>query len=196
MVVGTQMIAKGHDIHGVTLVGVVGADMALKFPDFRAAERTFQLLTQVAGRAGRGHTPGKVVLQTFFPDHYAVQFAAKHDYHGFAEKELRFRNWMKYPPFSSVANLLVRSDCLDDALTYAGVIGEWFRREEPPGIKILGPAPAPVLRLKREYRYHFVLKAASREKLNAGLRAMLAHTAEKKIPRTNIIVDVDAQSLM
>ena len=196
MVVGTQMIAKGHDIHGVTLVGVVGADMALKFPDFRAAERTFQLLTQVAGRAGRGSTPGKVVLQTFFPDHYAVQFAAKHDYHGFAEKELRFRNWMKYPPFSSVANLLVRSDRLDDALTYAGVIGEWFRREEPPGIKILGPAPAPVLRLKREYRYHFVLKSVSREILNAGLRAMLAHTTEKKIPRTNIIVDVDAQSLM
>ena len=196
IVVGTQMIAKGHDIHGVTLVGVVGADMALKFPDFRAAERTFQLLTQVAGRAGRGSTPGKVVLQTFFPDHYAVQFAAKHDYHGFAEKEIRFRNWMKYPPFSSVANLLVRSDHLDDALRYAGLIGEWFKREEPAGIKVLGPAPAPVLRLKRDYRYHFVLKSASRERLNAAIRAMLVHASEKKIPRTNVVVDVDAQSLM
>jgi primosomal protein N' (replication factor Y) (superfamily II helicase) len=196
IVVGTQMIAKGHDIHGVTLVGVVGADAALKFPDFRAAERTFQLLTQVAGRAGRGNTPGKVVLQTFFPDHYAVEFAAKHDYHGFAQKELRFRNWMKYPPFSSVANLLIRSDHLEDALRYAGEIGEWFRRAEPPGIKVLGPAPAPVLRLKRDYRYHFVLKSGSREKLNAGIRAMLAYAAEKKIPRTNLIVDIDAQSLM
>ncbi len=196
IVVGTQMIAKGHDIHGVTLVGVVGADAALKFPDFRAAERTFQLLTQVAGRAGRGSTPGKVVLQTFFPDHYAVQFAAKHDYHGFAQKELRFRNWMKYPPFSSVANVLIRSDHLDDALRYAGDIGEWFKREEPPGIKVLGPAPAPVLRLKRDYRYHFVLKSASREKLNAGIRAMLAYAADKKIPRANLIVDIDPQSLM
>ncbi|MGA8309002.1 MAG: primosomal protein N', partial [Terriglobales bacterium] len=105
LLVGTQMIAKGHDIHGVTLVGVVGADMALGFPDFRAAERTFQLLTQVAGRAGRGQTPGKVVLQTYFPDHYAVQYAAQHDFMGFYEKELRFRSWMHYPPYSALANV-------------------------------------------------------------------------------------------
>src|SRR5450755_588627 len=98
MLVGTQMIAKGHDIHGVTLVGVVGADMALGMPDFRAAERTFQLLTQVAGRAGRGNMPGKVVLQTYFQDHYAVQFAARHDFAGFYDKELQFRAWMHYPP--------------------------------------------------------------------------------------------------
>ncbi|HET7873196.1 MAG TPA: primosomal protein N', partial [Terriglobales bacterium] len=106
LLVGTQMIAKGHDVHGVTLVGVVGADYALSFPDFRAAERTFQLLTQVAGRAGRGETPGKVVLQTWHPDHYAVLFAQRHDYHGFYEKEIRFRKWMHYPPFSALANIL------------------------------------------------------------------------------------------
>ena len=98
LLVGTQMIAKGHDIHGVTLVGVVGADVALGLPDFRAAERTFQLLTQVAGRAGRGSSPGKVILQTYFQDHYAVQYAARHDFIGFYEKELRFRSWMHYPP--------------------------------------------------------------------------------------------------
>src|SRR5438132_1455020 len=118
LLVGTQMIAKGHDIHNVTLVGVVGADMALGMPDFRAAERTFQLLTQVAGRAGRGGTHGKVVLQTYFPDHYAVQFAANHDFAGFYEKELRFRSWMHYPPYSALANVLVRSSKLDDALQW------------------------------------------------------------------------------
>src|SRR5258705_11307686 len=106
LLVGTQMVAKGHDIHGVTLVGVVGADFALGFPDFRAAERTFQLLTQVAGRAGRGTTPGKVILQTYFPQHYAIQFAAQHNYAGFCDKELRYRRWMSYPPFTTVANLL------------------------------------------------------------------------------------------
>ena len=126
LLVGTQMIAKGHDIHGVTLVGVVGADAALGLPDFRAAERTFQLLTQVAGRAGRGQTPGKVVLQTYFQDHYAVQYAARHDFVGFYEKELQFRCWMHYPPYSALANVLVRSDKLDDALEWSGTLGRWF----------------------------------------------------------------------
>ncbi|MGH9500514.1 MAG: replication restart helicase PriA [Terriglobales bacterium] len=196
LLVGTQMIAKGHDIHGVTLVGVVGADAALGFPDFRAAERTFQLLTQVAGRAGRGQTPGKVVLQTFFPDHYAVQYAAQHDFAGFYEKELRFRSWMHYPPYSSLANVLVRSDKLDEALTWSGVLGKWFEKTRHEGIRVLGPAAAPIVRLKRDYRYHFVLKSASREKLNALLRTMLAYAAQQKIPRTQVIVDVDALWLM
>ena len=196
MLVGTQMIAKGHDIHGVTLVGVVGADAALGFPDFRAAERTFQLLTQVAGRAGRGQTPGKVILQTFFPQHYAVQYAAQHDFTGFYEKELRFRSWMHYPPYSALANVLVRSDKLDEALTWSGVLGKWFEKTRHEGIRVLGPAAAPILRLKRDYRYHFVLKSASREKLNRLLRTMLAYAAQEKIPRTQVIVDVDALWLM
>jgi primosomal protein N' (replication factor Y) len=195
LLVGTQMIAKGHDIPGVTLVGVVGADNALKFPDFRSAEKTFQLLTQVAGRAGRGDIAGQVILQTYFPDHYAVQFAAKHDYHGFYEKEIKFRQWMKYPPFAALANILIRSDELDAALKYAGWIGHFYKDNEFPGVKILGPAPAPVVRLKREFRYHFILKSASREKLNGALRAMLTYSASKKIPRSNIVVDVDAQNL-
>jgi primosomal protein N' (replication factor Y) (superfamily II helicase) len=196
LLVGTQMIAKGHDIHGVTLVGVVGADMALGFPDFRAAERTFQLLTQVAGRAGRGQTPGKVVLQTYFPDHYAVQYAAQHDFAGFYDKELRFRSWMHYPPYSALANVLLRSNKLHEALRWSGVLGKWFEETRHEGVRVVGPAAAPIVRLKQDYRYHFVVKSASREKLNALLRAMLAHAALQKIPRNHVIVDVDAVWLM
>ena len=196
MLVGTQMIAKGHDIHGVTLVGVIGADMALGLPDFRAAERTFQLLTQVAGRAGRGQSPGKVVLQTYFQDHYAVQFAARHDFAGFYEKELQFRAWMHYPPYSAIANVLIRSEKLDEALTWSGELGHWFEKTKHEGIRVLGPAAAPITRLKRDYRYHFILKSPSREKMNSLLRAMLAEAASRKIPRTQVIVDVDAVWLM
>jgi primosomal protein N' (replication factor Y) len=196
LLVGTQMIAKGHDIHGVTLVGVVGADMALGMPDFRAAERTFQLLTQVAGRAGRGDAPGKVVFQTFFPDHYAVQFAARHDFVSFYEKELRFRNWMHYPPYSALANVLIRSEKLDEVLQWSGTLGKWFESTRHEGVRVLGPAAAPILRLKRDYRYHFVLKSASREKLNALLRTMLTYATQQKIPRSQIVIDVDALWLM
>jgi primosomal protein N' (replication factor Y) len=196
VLVGTQMIAKGHDIHGVTLVGVVGADSALGLPDFRAAERTFQLLTQVAGRAGRGQTPGKVILQTYFEDHYAVQYAAQHDFPGFYEKELRFRSWMHYPPYTALANVLIRSEKLEEALQWSGILGKWFEQNRHEGVRVLGPATAPIIRLKRDYRYHFVLKAPSREKLNATLRAMIAYASQQAIPRTQLIVDVDALWLM
>ncbi len=196
LLVGTQMIAKGHDIHGVTLVGVVGADFALGFPDFRAAERTFQLLTQVAGRAGRGNTPGKVILQTFYPEHYAIQFATKHDFNGFAEKELQFRRWMHYPPFTAIANVLVRSDKSDRAMRWAGEIGKFFEQTRLEGVRVMGPAAAPLSKLKRDYRYHFVMKAQSREKMNAALKQMLQYTAEHEIPRTNLVVDMDALSLL
>jgi primosomal protein N' (replication factor Y) len=196
LLVGTQMIAKGHDIHGVTLVGVVGADSALGLPDFRAAERTFQLLTQVAGRAGRGQSPGKVILQTYFQDHYAVQYAARHDFAGFYDKELRFRSWMHYPPYSALANVIIRSNQLDEALQWSGTLGKWFEQNRHEAVRVLGPAAAPILRLKRDYRYHFVLKSPSREKLNSTLRAMLAYATARKIPRTQVIVDVDALWLM
>ncbi|HZP21935.1 MAG TPA: primosomal protein N' [Terriglobales bacterium] len=196
LLVGTQMIAKGHDIANVTLVGVVGSDAALSFPDFRAAERTFQLLTQVAGRAGRGDTPGKVVLQTFFPDHYAIQFAAAHDYHGFYGKEIRFRSWMHYPPFNVVSNVLVRSQKLEEALTWSGILGKWFDTAKKDGVRVMGPAAAAIVRLKTEYRYHFLLKSPSRERMNTLLRAVLDHAVQQKIPRNNVVVDVDALSLV
>jgi len=196
LLVGTQMIAKGHDIPNVTLVGVVGSDSALGLPDFRAAERTFQLLTQVAGRAGRGETPGKVILQTYFPEHYAIQFAAAHDYQGFYEKEARFRSWMHYPPFNALSKVLVRSSQLDEALNWSGILGKWFAVTKLDGVRVMGPAAAPIVRLKTEYRYHFLLKSASRERMNRALRAMLEHAVEKKIPRTNLVVDVDALSVV
>ena len=154
------------------------------------------MLTQVAGRAGRGSSPGKVILQTFFPDHYAVQFAALHDYRGFFEKEVRYRNWMRYPPFAALANVLVRTDKLQDALKWSGLLGQFLEKTPHEGIRALGPAAAPLARLKTEYRYHFVLKSASRSRLNALLRSMMAHAAEQKIPRGNIVVDVDALSLL
>jgi primosomal protein N' (replication factor Y) len=196
LLVGTQMIAKGHDIHGVTLVGVVGADFALGLPDFRAAERTFQLLTQVAGRAGRGDFAGEVVLQTYFPEHYAIRHAALHDYVGFYDQEIRYRRWMHYPPFTSVANLLLRSDKLDHAMRYAGIVQRWVERTRMEGVRAIGPAAAPLSRLKRDYRFHFIFKSSSREKLNGVLRSLVASAVAEEVPRTSIIVDVDPQSLM
>jgi primosomal protein N' (replication factor Y) len=144
--------------------------------------------------------PGKVVLQTLFPEHYAVQFAAHHDYRGFAEKELRFRGWMHYPPFDALANVVVRSDRQEEALHFAGLVGRWFEQarrvdRQLEGVRVLGPAPAPIVRLKKDYRYHFVLKSTSRERLNAVLRAMLEAAQRQKIPCNKLLVDVDAVSL-
>jgi primosomal protein N' (replication factor Y) len=135
-------------------------------------------------------------LQTYFQDHYAVQYAARHDFAGFYEKELRFRSWMHYPPYAALANVLIRSDKLDEALQWSGTLGKWFEQTRHESVGVLGPATAPILRLKRDYRYHFVLKSPSREKLNSTLRAMLAYGAAQKIPRTQVIVDVDALWLM
>jgi len=196
LLVGTQMIAKGHDIHGVTLVGVVGCDHALSMPDFRAAERVFQLMTQVSGRAGRGELPGRVVVQTYYPDHYAVVAASKHDYASFAERELKYRRWMHYPPFGVLANVLVQSEKLEEAAGWSAEIGKWFQKATPEGVRVLGPCTAPIARIKNVYRFHLILKANSRKALNAALRGALAQADGAGIPRRNIVVDVDAQRLM
>src|SRR5580704_4189345 len=196
LLVGTQMIAKGHDIHGVTLVGVVGADFQLGLPDFRAAERVFQLLTQVSGRAGRGDLPGKVLVQTYHPDHYAIQFAAQHDYPGFVAKEMNYRRWMHYPPFAVLANVVIQSEKLEEATGWSSVLGRWFQQARMEKVRVLGPAAAPIVRLKRIYRYHFVLKAERRQTLGEALRAMLRFAETQNIPRRNLVVDVDALHLM
>ena len=196
LMVGTQMIAKGHDIHGVTLVGVVGADFQLGLPDFRAAERVFQLLTQVSGRAGRGELPGNVLVQTYHPDHYAIQFAAVHDYPGFVAKEMQYRRWMHYPPYAVLANVVVQSEKLEEAAALSSTLGHWFQQARLDKVRVLGPAAAPIVRLKRIYRYHFVLKAERKRDLSETLRRMLAFAATQGIARRNLMVDVDAVHLM
>ena len=196
LLVGTQMIAKGHDFHGVTLVGVVGADFALGLPDFRAAERVFQLLTQVSGRAGRGELPGKVLVQTYQPDHYVNKFAREHDYTGFTARELYFRRAMRYPPFSVLANVIIQSEKLEEVLDWSTRLGRWLQQRKLEGVRVLGPAAAPNSRLKRIYRYHLVLKAERRDVLGAALREMLAVVDREEIPRRSIIVDVDPMHLM
>ena len=196
LLVGTQMIAKGHDVHGVTLVGVVGADSALGLPDFRASERVFQLLTQVSGRAGRGELPGRVLVQTYHPEHYAIQCAATHDYTGFVARELEFRRWMHYPPSSVLANVIVQGRTLEEAAALAATLGRWFGSTRLDKVRVLGPAAAPIARLKRIYRFHFVLKAERRDVLGRTLRALLAYAESQAIPRRDLILDVDAIHLM
>ncbi len=198
LLVGTQMIAKGHDIHNVTLVGVVGCDHTLSLPDFRAAERVFQLMTQVSGRAGRGHLPGRVVVQTYYPDHYAILAAAAHDYAAFAERELKYRRWMHYPPFGVLANVLVQSPKLEEATGWSAILGKYLVQNQSrlEGVRVLGPCTAPIARIKNVYRFHMILKATSRKALSEALRGMLAHAAEAGVPRRNLIVDVDALRLM
>jgi primosomal protein N' (replication factor Y) (superfamily II helicase) len=197
LLVGTQMIAKGHDIHNVTLVGVVGCDHALSMPDFRAAERVFQLMTQVSGRAGRGDLPGRVVVQTYYPDHYAILAATKHDYEAFAERELKYRRWMHYPPFGALANVLVQSQKLEEAAGWASVLGKYLTKDQSGGgVRVLGPCTAPIARIKGVYRFHMILKSASRKSLNEALRGMLKRADETGVPRRNLVVDVDALRLM
>jgi primosomal protein N' (replication factor Y) len=207
LLVGTQMIAKGHDIHGVTLVGVVGCDHSLSMPDFRSAERVFQLMTQVSGRAGRGALPGKVVVQTYHPDHYAIIAASSHNYHAFVERELKFRRWLHYPPFGVMANVLVTSKELPEAARWSSDLGKFLvnmiqarteltAADGSKALRVLGPCTAPIARIKNVYRFHMILKAQTRSVLNGALRAMLAEAERLNIPRRNLTIDVDAQRLM
>jgi primosomal protein N' (replication factor Y) len=165
VLVGTQMVAKGLDLPLVTLVGVISADTALNLPDFRAAERTFQLLAQVAGRAGRGPHGGQVIVQTYTPDHYAIQSAARHDYAGFYARERAFRHQMDYPPFARLARL-VYSDpdlgrCREQAQALASSLEEGIRRHHLDRISLVGPAPCFLSRLRGRWRWQIIVRAAS-----------------------------------
>ena len=162
VLVGTQMIAKGHDFAGVTLVGVVSADMGLGLADFRAAERTFQLLTQVAGRAGRGERPGAAIIQTINPGHYSIRLACRQDYAGFYAEERRYRQAMHYPPAVAIVNVVIRGESLADAMGAAADLASRIPRSA--GIGVLGPAPAPLARLRGEYRAQVFLKSRHRRR--------------------------------
>ncbi len=196
ILVGTQMLAKGHDFQRVTLVGVVSADSLLSLPDFRAAERTFQLLTQVAGRAGRGELKGRVLIQTFYPEHYAIQDALKQDYAAFFERELHFRRMMAYPPFTSLANVIVRDTSLEKVIRWSRQLSEYFSPHDDQGVRILGPATAPLARLKKEHRFQFLLKSPKRSKLTKLLSGAMAYCDAREIPQTAVLVDMDPISLL
>ena len=196
ILVGTQMIAKGHDFPLVTLVGVIGADGPLSMPDFRAAERTFQLLTQVAGRSGRGDQPGEVVIQSYFPDHYTFQLAVTQRFEDFYIRESRYRKAMFYPPFTALAGILVSDRDPARAATLAREVGEFLDGIRSNAIRILGPAPAPLERLKQLHRHQLLIKSASRSALHQLLKQLQGYIEEKKIGATRIIIDVDPISLM
>ena len=193
ILVGTQMVTKGHDLPNVTLVGVLNADAALSMPDFRASERTFQLLVQVAGRAGRGDAPGKVLIQTRQPEHPAIAFALKHDVPGFLVQEMRDREELRFPPFSRLA--LVRFDALDEgqALAECGRIAAIARAAAPTGVEVLGPTPAPLARLRNRYRFRFVLRAAERKPLRD---ALLAVARASVLRHVRMAIDVDPVNML
>ena len=200
ILVGTQMITKGHDVTGVTLVGALLADLSLNLPDFRAGERTFQLLSQVAGRSGRGDEPGTVIIQTYAPDHYAIQHLSHHDYKGFFAEEINFRRALNYPPFSRLVCLRLDGPKLEEVEKTARMLGAQLREKTIHNarfrdkIEILGPAPAPIEKLRNRYRWQLLLKGKQSSSL-----LELAKQAQEAIPRSRNLrlhVDVDPYNML
>ena len=192
VLVGTQMIAKGHDFPKVTLVGVISADVGLGLADFRAAERTFQLLTQVVGRAGRGEEAGEAIIQTLFPTHYSIRHARQQDYASFFAEEVAFRRAMQYPPFVALTNGIVRAPQLGAAMTDAGTLVQALR-QKAAGFAVLGPAPAPFVKLRGEHRAQFFIKASRRNSARDALRAVLEAFPDM---RRRIAIDVDPMTVL
>ncbi|MGH8065624.1 MAG: primosomal protein N' [Candidatus Entotheonellia bacterium] len=200
ILIGTQMITKGHDFPRITLVGVVSADVTLGLPDFRAAERTFQLLTQVAGRAGRGEVPGEVIVQTFAPQHYAIQHAQAHDFHGFYAEEIAYRKRLDYPPAVRLA--AIRFDARDPQAVeqycqaFVTLLRPYVRDAE--GVTLLGPAPAALAKLNNRYRWHLLLKAPTARRLHDVIEDGLNALKQAAIARSGVrlMVDVDPVNLL
>jgi primosomal protein N' (replication factor Y) len=186
IVVGTQMIAKGHDFPGVTLVGVVSADVGLGMADFRASERTFQLLTQVVGRAGRGEAAGEAIVQTLYPDHYSVRAAARQDYAAFFEREMEFRRAMHYPPDTSLINVVVKGRSIEAAMADAADLAS--RIGQRGAGQVLGPAPAALAKVRNEFRAQFFLKGRRRRAMREAVLSALDARPDLK-RRTSVDVD-------
>jgi len=200
ILIGTQMITKGHDVHGVTFVGVLMADLSLNFPDFRAAERTFQLIAQVAGRAGRGKRPGHVLVQTFQPDHPSLRSAEHHDFASFAERELGHRRELLYPPFSRLVQVRCEGESADETARIAHAFCDAAREfllSGPVAVILTGPAPAPLEKLRRRYRWQLLLRSESGAAVRNATRMAHARIAkEARSAEVRIIVDVDPHSML
>ncbi len=196
ILLGTQMIAKGHDFPNVTLVGVLAADALLGLPDFRAGERAFQLLAQVAGRSGRGEREGEVIVQAYYADHHAIRFACEHDFPGFAARELAYRRAMNYPPYASLATIVVKDRAFDRARAQADEVGRILRGGAGRSLQVLGPAPAPLERLRGEYRVQLLVKAAERRELREALDRMLRELERRKVRTEGIAIDVDPMTTL
>ena len=191
ILIGTQMIAKGHDFPDVTLVGVISADVGLGLADFRASERTFQLLTQVAGRAGRGERPGQAIVQSLLPTHYAITLACAQNYRDFYDTEVQYRRAMRYPPQVAMVNVVVRGRTFDEAMSGARALADDARGSK--GFVILGPAPAPLTKLRGEHRVQFFLKGTSRKAMREALQ--LAVSRRPSLAR-RVSIDVDPLSML
>jgi primosomal protein N' (replication factor Y) len=197
LLVGTQMIAKGHDFHNVTLVCVISVDAGLALPDFRSSERAFQLLTQVAGRAGRGEKPGRVLIQSYHTEHYALEFARAQVYEKFYQHEIHFREQMRYPPFVALINLLVKHSDYARAASLAAELARLLRiLDAERALRILGPAPAPLSRLKGEHRLQVLIKTRNRRLAREALDAAMYGLREAGFDLRMITVEVDPVSLM
>ncbi len=198
VLVGTQMVAKGHDFPGVTLVCVVMADTSLAIPDFRAAERTFHLLTQVAGRAGRGRDPGRVLVQTYNPDSEPVKRVLAHDFEGFAQQELEWRRALAYPPYTRMAAIRLEGEHPEQTASVARMLGDFLSRRMPPpsaGVRLLGPAPAPISRLRGRTRWQVLLKGPTHAAL-APLLARLEVKLEEVPSGVKVTIDVDPGAML
>ena len=197
ILIGTQMIVKGHDFPDVTLVGILAADVSLAAPDYRSAERTFQLLTQAAGRAGRGDVPGSVVIQTYQPENYAVQYASLQDYEGFYEEEMRYRSLLLYPPAAHMLCVQLQSGDEDKAEGLAGKLRELFMRDDPEAL-VIGPAKGSLTKIRDQYRYVLYIKDVNYDKLvrcKDRAEAFLAYLVKiGKDPQVQVQFDFDPVS--
>ena len=200
ILVGTQMIAKGLDFPNVTLVGVISADTALNLPDFRAGERSFNLLTQVAGRSGRGKAGGDVIIQTYMPKHYSVQASKTHDYLSFYRQEIAYREELSYPPLTHAATLLLRGEIETEVISLAKSLLERLKMikiQRFPDVEIRGPVPAPLSKIMGKFRWHFFLRNTSVENLREFLRQAVHSNASPRIPRNiDVIVDIDPVTVL